>query len=509
MSVETEIGSLERPWPILVLTLSGDEARREPLLSALREGSVDFELFFGVDGRSGLPSIFETTVDRDLARRKYRRPLSDGEFACALSHQQMYKTILEKGWAGAVILEDDAIMTKDAVTFVKQRLYARADMIMLDHSHARVRGPDLAFSDRIRVRRLSLPSSRTSAYSVSARAARYLLDAGTPLSDVADWPGDITTIGALACVPAIVRHQEPMNAASHLDRDRHKPASEPFRFLRPAFWRRWIIKRLSTRVPEAAGQPVSVEAESSAATRRSTRVSRPRVLSAYWNNIDQTVLASQKAVFDALGIDLVQVNTEGEHHGAWMTRMAQEAGDDIVIFCDIDAFPLKLSAYERAISVAQAGGIFGMAQVAYHLDPDMIYAAPSFLAFSKDTYAKLGKPSLGHSETVDPAQLLTVRALELGVDVELLYPGAVVKPKWPLAQRGIYGIGTFYGDNEVFHLFESRFSQHIQILNAVSEDVVAGKLDFDRYLRLSGTAQAPMRRKRFRSIRRILNRLLR
>ena len=233
-------------------------------------------------------------------------------------------------------------------------------------------------------------------------------------------------------------------------------------------------------------------------------MSDPIVQSAYWDNIDPSVLASQSAVFEKLGIHHLQVNTQGEHHGDWMTRMALEAKDDVVVFCDIDAFPMTREIYDRAISVARSGGIFGMAQVANHLAPEKIYAAPSFLAFSKDTYERLGRPSLEHTDTLDPAQLLTDKAHDAGVDVQLLYPGNFIIPKWPLSDYGVYGVGTFYGDKEVFHLFESRFSIHIQIFNAVSEDFVAGKLDFGRYLDLAQIPREPIKRKRFRGLRRLL-----
>lgn len=238
----------EKPWPILVLTLEGDEGRRSDLVEALKRLSLDFELFFGVDGRSGLPENYEAIVDRDLARKKYRRDLGDPEFACALSHREIYRTMIENGWEGAIVFEDDAVLTDDFAEFVNERLYEKADMIMMDHSHARVWGPEIVLSENIRARKLSLPSARATGYSVSARAARYLLDAGTPMSDIPDWPGDVTDVGAIACVPTIIKHQDPITGPSHLRRDRHKPKRDPLRFFRWTTWKRWITKRLSTRV---------------------------------------------------------------------------------------------------------------------------------------------------------------------------------------------------------------------------------------------------------------------
>ena len=68
----------------------------------------------------------------------------------------------------------------------------------------------------------------------------------------------------------------------------------------------------------------------------------------------------------------------------------------------------------------------------------------------------------------------------------MVRPTACVQPKWPLGHQGVFGIGTFYGDNEYFHLFESRLRKNQRIMSAVADDIVAGQgLDFGKYLRLS------------------------
>jgi len=236
------------PWPILVLTLEGDEDRRADLIGALIRESLNFELFYGVDGRAGLPKEYETSVDRAFARKKYRRDLGDPEFACALSHREIYQRIINRKWDGAIVFEDDAVLTDEFAEFANERLYSKADLIMLDHSHARVWGPEIALSERIGARKLSLPSARATGYSISVRGARYLLAAGSPMSDIPDWPGDITEVGAIACVPTIVKHQDPLTGPSHLRKDRRKPPSNHLRFFRWTEWKRWITKRLSTRV---------------------------------------------------------------------------------------------------------------------------------------------------------------------------------------------------------------------------------------------------------------------
>ena len=88
---------VEAIYPILVLTLQGDDDRRSLLTSALDQKSLDYELIYGVDGRAGLTPEHEPWIDRNLALIRMGRRLSDGEFACALSHLQMYDLILKRG----------------------------------------------------------------------------------------------------------------------------------------------------------------------------------------------------------------------------------------------------------------------------------------------------------------------------------------------------------------------------------------------------------------------------
>ena len=58
-------------------------------------------------------------------------------------------------------------------------------------------------------------------------------------------------------------------------------------------------------------------------------------------------------------------------------------------------------------------------------------------------------------------------------------------PKWALKDQGIFGIGSFYGECEFFHLFESRHPHYEAILEAVVDDVVSGRpLNFQHYIGL-------------------------
>ena len=216
----------------------------------------------------------------------------------------------------------------------------------------------------------------------------------------------------------------------------------------------------------------------------------PIVLSPYMSNISPRILSAQRRVFDAFEVPLEQVKIDGQHHGHWMTETARSAQGEIIVFCDIDAFPLNRNAYDKAVKCARDGKLFGLAQVANHLRPADIYAGPMFMSFSKEMYREIGEPTLEHDEKNDPAQNLTDVAVENGINIDLCYPTAAIYPKWPLADRGVFGIGTFYGEREFFHLFQSRVPTNIDLLTAVADDVSQRRsLDFLKYLDIINPAQ--------------------
>ncbi len=218
-----------------------------------------------------------------------------------------------------------------------------------------------------------------------------------------------------------------------------------------------------------------------------TNTPLPVARSMYWNNIPRSLLADQARVFAHLGLPLVQEPADKVAHGRWMDEKIAAADDDeILVFVDIDAFPITRAAYENAVEEARQGRVFGLAQTANHLENRLQpYAGPMLLAFRKRLWRDVGGPGMTRSSGCDAGQALSIAALQKNVGVTMVRPTACVKPKWPLGRQGVFGIGTFYGDNEYFHLFESRLRKNQRIMSAVADDIVAGQgLDFGKYLRI-------------------------
>ncbi len=220
----------------------------------------------------------------------------------------------------------------------------------------------------------------------------------------------------------------------------------------------------------------------------------PTVYSMYWDNIPDLILKGQKSVFDFLEVPLLQENANKISHGVWMNGVIdRHASDDVIIFCDIDAFPLKLDAYWRAVACAQRGGVFGLAQFSNHKKNTELYAGPMFMAFQKCTWEKLGRPQLKSSSANDAAEVISVLARQQQVELTLEMPSSCLIPKWSLAEHGVFGIGTFYGACDFFHLFESRRPAYERLFESVVSDIVgARKLNFRNYLEIANSAQTEL-----------------
>lgn len=237
----------------------------------------------------------------------------------------------------------------------------------------------------------------------------------------------------------------------------------------------------------------------------------PVVYSMYWDNISDLILQGQKDVFTHLGIELIQERADQKPHGDWMEDvLSRHHSDDIIVFCDIDAFPLHRDAYIDAVRHAQNGKVFGLAQFSNHKKTQEIYAGPMFMAFRKNCWEAFGRPGLKSSKQFDAAEALSVKARELGVPLVMSPPTASLIPKWALADKGLFGIGTFYGSCDFFHLFESRKPQYEKIFASVVSDVIGDRrLNFDRYLSIvQADAETEQAQKRRNWIPKLLRRFL-
>lgn len=193
---------------IFVINLEKDKKRYATITESLNKFNLKFERIDAVYGasinRSEDPSIFtgnECLVRHNcLSSTKLLGNLTDGELGCALSHLNVYKEIVKRNLPGAIILEDDFIVTSQLDFIFSQALQVlpNADVISgIGNIHAGLR---LAFWHRTRkipqtnftITRLGIPgldwffnrrrrSGTTSCYYVSNKACQRLLKIGYPV----------------------------------------------------------------------------------------------------------------------------------------------------------------------------------------------------------------------------------------------------------------------------------------------------------------------------------------
>ncbi|MXQ06674.1 hypothetical protein GQ651_02325 [Alphaproteobacteria bacterium GH1-50] len=242
-------------WPIFVISLSDATGRRASISSALAERGLDFTFIDAVDGRRGLSPDAEAMIDRPGTIRASGRPMADTEYGCALSHMGVYRRIVDDGLPGALVLEDDAILTPLFDEFLAADGHLAGDLVQLDHLHGdiwRAERPR-ALTDTLRLARAARNASLTTGYTISRKGARYFLEHGLPLTRPADWPADPVPLDALLCVPRAVDHP-PFDGTSNIEIARAKlKAAEQngpraLRFLKASYWRRWWFKRRTKRV---------------------------------------------------------------------------------------------------------------------------------------------------------------------------------------------------------------------------------------------------------------------
>lgn len=149
----------------------------------------------------------------------------------------------------------------------------------------------------------------------------------------------------------------------------------------------------------------------------------------------------------------------------------QELDHDGVLILDIDCIPLNDRAIDYYLEQAAAGKIIGNVQRSNHIDNDQhLFAAPSAIAISRETYIKIGKPVALETNRSDVVEEYTWAAETVGVPVDLIMPLSFDKaphkyewekdqsPHWALKDgMPVYGIGTTFGTEELGPLYYHNF----------------------------------------------------
>jgi len=222
----------------------------------------------------------------------------------------------------------------------------------------------------------------------------------------------------------------------------------------------------------------------------------------------------QRAVVDKLNVSkypLYQIKTDASHpismdyfwcmNGLTVDTLKQkkipkQLDHEIILFLDLDAIPVSETAIDLYVERAAQGHIAANAQRSNHIENGKhVFAAPSSLALSADTFVTIGKPSALQTKRGDVAEEYTYKAEESKiVPIDLFMPvrydsppfrmsweSADLPPYWPLADgMPNYGIGTTYGDEEngdlFWHCFQIYQPGQQERFHAKCESILANKV---------------------------------
>ena len=211
--------------------------------------------------------------------------------------------------------------------------------------------------------------------------------------------------------------------------------------------------------------------------------------SLHWTNLHPKVTENHKKVYTHFEIP-VRYTHQNIDHGSWMTHLCQNTEYDIIIFSDADCVPITREVFDEGIDYCvRTGGMIGPAQASNHFQAPHnkhIFCAPSFLMITKEGYEKMGRPSLQIVPQVsDAAQTLSRVSDDLDLPRHCWYPTKYEKNYKignplgydPLGNYGRYGIGTVYGQDKLYHLYESRDGSKVDLFERRCQEILKNKFD--------------------------------
>lgn len=114
-------------YPIFVINLDGSDDRLRVASAQLAAEGLEFERFPAFDGRHLTPAEFPD-YDAEAAKAYMGRPLRGGEIGCYLSHLKCAGTLIDRGEAFGLVLEDDVHLAPGFSGALSELMEILADM---------------------------------------------------------------------------------------------------------------------------------------------------------------------------------------------------------------------------------------------------------------------------------------------------------------------------------------------------------------------------------------------
>src|SRR4051812_12010733 len=103
---------------IFVISLKTAQQRRAQIDTQLKRLGLCYEMVDAVDGRVLTEEELKAVTDYERVQGD-RKWLNNGAIGCALSHIKAYRRIVETGAPYALVLEDDALLQENFLSFLQ------------------------------------------------------------------------------------------------------------------------------------------------------------------------------------------------------------------------------------------------------------------------------------------------------------------------------------------------------------------------------------------------------
>jgi replicative DNA helicase len=138
---------------------------------------------------------------------------------------------------------------------------------------------------------------------------------------------------------------------------------------------------------------------------------KPVIFTSFNNDIDPRFHEYQAKIMKKFGLEKIYHPLKYEFHYSIMTHgdvlnkfvnsLFYEHGFDCILIMDIDCIPLSREGIEKVFEYAEDGCLVGNIQRSNHIQNNKhLYAASSFICFTKDLYRQIGRPSFLPSDEV-------------------------------------------------------------------------------------------------------------
>lgn len=181
--------------PIYIISLK-NSPRRDIISKRLNGLGLNFEFIDAVYGKE-LSEAEIKNVDYDFYKKYNSKKLTLAEVGCAMSHIKIYEKIVNENLSGAIILEDDAIISqhfKEIVFNAINKSSPNCELLFIDHGKVKSYPFKKTLPENYKLAKYRSPSKNSkrciiyaTAYFLSLNGAKKLLDYAYPIRMPADY----------------------------------------------------------------------------------------------------------------------------------------------------------------------------------------------------------------------------------------------------------------------------------------------------------------------------------